>query len=172
MRVGLQEGNIFPKTHAYCLGSFYFIFNSFILKIYFIDIELIFIVVLISAIPASNPVMHILYIVFHLLFHYGLSQGTTSVCILQGPSSRQTREWGTRLPSLWVFRGHVEHHGFNTAFQALMGPHAKHQVGWQMERSRDKAQPLLGFRVRRETKSWVSNNKEVSKCHHGRIEGK
>ena len=45
----------------------------YILKIYFIEVQLIYSVVLISAVQQSDSVIHI-YI--YILFHYGLSQDT------------------------------------------------------------------------------------------------
>ena len=58
----------------------------FFFKIYFIEVQLIFNVVLISAVQQSDSVLHI-YILFHILSHYGLSQDTeySSLCYTVGP---------------------------------------------------------------------------------------
>jgi len=57
------------EPYLYLTAYFYF-------KIYVIEVQLIYSVVLISTIQQSNSVMHILYIYAHthFLFHYGLSQ--------------------------------------------------------------------------------------------------
>ena len=52
-------------SHSGSKGCFHFFLN-------FIEVELIYNVVLISAVQQSDSVIHI-YILFHILFHYGLS---------------------------------------------------------------------------------------------------
>ena len=60
--------------------------SSFFKKTYFTEVQLIYNVVLISAVQRSDSVIHI-YIVFHILFHYGLSQDIehSSLCYTVGP---------------------------------------------------------------------------------------
>ena len=55
-------------------------------NIYFFEVQLIYNVVLISAVQQSDSVVHI-YILFHILFHYGLSQdiGYSPLCCTVGP---------------------------------------------------------------------------------------
>ena len=58
----------------------------YLFKIYFIEVELIYNVVLTSAVQQSDSVIH-LYTSFYILFHGGLSQdiGCSSLCSTAGP---------------------------------------------------------------------------------------
>ena len=63
-----------------------YIFFKCLFLVYFIEAWLIYSVVLISAVQHSDSVIHIC-ILFHILFHYGLSQDIeySSLCHRVGP---------------------------------------------------------------------------------------
>ena len=64
----------------------FFVFFCFLIY-YFIEVWLIYNAVLISAAQQSDSVIHVIYILFHILFHYGISQDIeySSLCYTVGP---------------------------------------------------------------------------------------
>ena len=60
---------------------------SLVCLLFFIEVQLIYSVVLISAVQQSDSVIHIYTFFFNILFHYGLSQeiGYSSLCYTVAP---------------------------------------------------------------------------------------
>ena len=69
------RGRITRKSSAVIQTQVPLVISVFLKFIYLIEVWLIYNVVLISAVHQSDPVICI-YILFHILFHYGLSQDT------------------------------------------------------------------------------------------------
>ena len=59
----------------------------YFLQINFMEVQLIFNIVLVSAIQQNDSVIHIYTYFFHMIFHYGLSEDIecSSLCYTVGP---------------------------------------------------------------------------------------